>query len=40
MKEVHNELTEAFEKCQAELEFYKRKSAQPVEVREYVEEIS
>jgi len=40
MKDVQYELTEAFEKCQAELEYYKRKCAQPVDVREYVEEIN
>ena len=33
MKEVHNELTEAFEKCQAELDFYKKKCNANVDAR-------
>jgi hypothetical protein len=41
MKEVQNELTLAFQKCQEELEFYKKKSSQPsIDTREYLEEIN
>ena len=41
MKDVQNELTLAFQKCQEELEFYKKKSSQPsIETREYLEEIN
>ena len=41
MTVVQQELSQAFERCQAELEHYKRKSTQPApEVREYLEEIN